>query len=377
MERKINKMVTAFLPLLISLTVLASCGQQPASSSKDNIGEKSANNVVAKFGDNKLTNTELSYYFWTEYNSFLDCYGDEVSNLLDTSKPLSEQYYSQDVTWRDYFLGNAINSFKQYCAISDEAAKNNFKLSNKAQNSLANLESSLQTYSQAAGYGNDTAAYLKNCYGSQATLETYKEFMKKHYTVLEYSYILQQKFKHSDDEVSDYYDKHQDEYKKREINKDDTPAADVKCLTVTQDQKEKDNDQATDTTFNALAQEWEQSNEKTEKVLQNIGDEWNSKGAVQNDLDRVYPGKISLKGFDEWAFDTSRKPGDSTVLNSEEGKAVLYYVKAYDKPNWYEQAFYDMLFDDYSDYLKQLVSGYTYEEHLEKAVITNADSPKN
>ena len=66
--------------------------------------------VVASCGGKELDNRMLDFYYWQQYYTFANNYGAYLSYLMDTSKGLDEQAYSDTETWQQAFLTGAAMS---------------------------------------------------------------------------------------------------------------------------------------------------------------------------------------------------------------------------------------------------------------------------
>ena len=71
----------------------------------------------------------------------------------------------------------------------------------------------------------------------------------------------------------------------------------------------------------------------------------------------VYPGQM-VDSFNDWCFDTARKPGDTGIVTSTYGAHVMYFVGTGD-PYWKVQARSYLANDKYSEYLEGLLANYT------------------
>ena len=78
---------------------------------------KKADDVIATVGDYTLTNGQLQIFYWTQISSFKSNYG---SGYFDTTRPLAEQYYSEEdnLSWEQYFLDIAIDSWSRYAMLN-------------------------------------------------------------------------------------------------------------------------------------------------------------------------------------------------------------------------------------------------------------------
>ena len=53
--------------------------------------------TAAVVGDQKISSVELNYYYIDAINNYCNQYSDYLSYFLDTSKPLDEQFYDEEM----------------------------------------------------------------------------------------------------------------------------------------------------------------------------------------------------------------------------------------------------------------------------------------
>ena len=66
--------------------------------------------------------------------------------------------------------------------------------------------------------------------------------------------------------------------------------------------------------------------------------------------------------FNDWCFDSSRKPGDTGIVETTYGYHVMYFVGT-DEPNWKIQVRDDLADEDYSAWYAEKTEGYTAEQN--------------
>ena len=152
-----------------------------------NSGIKEKNTVAAVIGDHEINSVEMAYYYSdlinTTYNNWVSSYGDNVSVYvgfmgLDLSKPLSQQTYSDDTTWADYFVDVAMSTAQRDYLLSDLAKAEGFTLSEESQATLDQTFDNLPAYATIYGYTN-VDNYLHAMYGPGSSLETYREYTER------------------------------------------------------------------------------------------------------------------------------------------------------------------------------------------------------
>lgn len=115
-----------------------------------------------------VSGTMLSYFFHSQYSSFVNNYGTLISYLgLDTSTSLKSQectLLSDGSTWYDYFMDTTTSYVEELLQCCEYARANGIKLGDKEQAQIDEAIDSLATY--AASYGYSTNGYIKAMYGS-------------------------------------------------------------------------------------------------------------------------------------------------------------------------------------------------------------------
>lgn len=144
------------------------------------------NTLAATVDEHEIKSTELNYFFVDSisqvYNQFSQ-YGNYQAMYVqmytgwNPAKPLNEQIYDKDknTTFADYFAEVAIESAKWNYAMYDKAQADGFKLSDDDKKAIENTKTYMQLYASLGGY-KDVDAYIRNIYGTSATLESYIEY---------------------------------------------------------------------------------------------------------------------------------------------------------------------------------------------------------
>jgi len=132
--------------------------------------------TAATVGDESLTTAELGYYYYNARQS-VAMYGSYLG--FDTSKSDEEQIYSQseNKTYRDYFLEQALEAAKQHKALADEALKNGHT-EDEVKEDLNAAIATAKSSAVSNGYG--YAAYLKAMYGPYMTSAIYEKLYTRY-----------------------------------------------------------------------------------------------------------------------------------------------------------------------------------------------------
>ena len=142
-----------------------------------NSGILQRNTVAATVNGKDLTSTELNYYYIDYINNFCSQYSSYLPYIIDTTKALDEQQYSDTMTWADYFLSEALRSAASNHALADAANAAGHTLTDEEKVSIdATLQNA--TFSAMYSYGfPDLESYLKGMYGNGATEESFREYI--------------------------------------------------------------------------------------------------------------------------------------------------------------------------------------------------------
>lgn len=335
--------------------------------------------VVARMGDDTLTNGQLQMFYWTEVRNFLSSYGSYASYFgLDLTKPLDVQTCSiadTQCTWQQFFLASALNSWRNYQATAAEAEAAGFQLDEETQ---AQLDAAIKNLEQSAPlYGFENAEeLLKDDVGVGATLDDYSHFLKIYYTGSVYFSDLCQTQEPTDEEVEKYFDENAEAYEKNGLTKDNK-TVDVRHILVMPEGATTDNIR-TDTFDDAA---WEASRQKAEELLAQWeqGDKSedsfaelakaNSQDGSASDgglYTGVSEGQM-VEAFNDWCFDDVRQPGDYGIVKTEFGYHLMFFVGS--TPVWKESARSDLSNARANELLNSILEKHTVEADFDKILL--------
>lgn len=375
--RKSLHLFQIIIVLLLCLSLLTACGAKsqseteiPEQTEQEQPEQEKVNwdGVVAQFGNHTLTNVGFNYYYWDNVIAFLNDNGSSTQDYFDLYTPLDQQFYSEELTWQDFFINNALMAFKQYSVINDIAESQGFTLSETAQNTLANAENELKGLGEAMGFSS-AQEYLAGNYGDGATIESYCEYIHDQFVVREYMASIQDSFDYTDEEVEAYYDEHQDTYIENGLYKNDVNMAKLRYLMVLPEEQTEENYKIIDAAFDEMLADWETWEDKSEEGFMAFGEKWSEKGFAQDYLESVAPNMIDFSYFDDWVFGEPRELGDTRTYYKESGDYMFFYVGQTDEIFWRKQVKSDMCSESFNNTLLNEMANYTYAVHEGNIVI--------
>jgi len=166
---------------------------------------------VMTCGKYSLSNTELGYYYWSEFFYFYEAYGEYLADTVDFSKPLSEQTYDAERTWEDYLLDEALMTVRDTMAMVFQAEEEDFQLPETYDSTYQQVLVNFAAAAQEGGYKN-MEAYLKASYGRNATMETFEQYLHDAHLAAAYADKLLEDSMPTDEEVRAYFAARQAEY---------------------------------------------------------------------------------------------------------------------------------------------------------------------
>ena len=307
--------------------------------------------VVATMGDRELTAGQLQIYYWTEVAYFLQDYSAYMSYLgLDYSLPLDTQVCAMSettMTWQQYFLSCALDTWSSYQAMALEAEELNMVMSDDLRQELENLPEELEE--TAAGYGMESAdALMKQNFGAAADIQTYQRYWELYYMGYEYYSDQYEKLQPTAEEVEAYFAEYEAEYAENELDKETGKYVDVRHILVIPEGGTTD-EESGETTYSD--DEWEACRVKAQELL----DQWLAGDATEDSFaalatehtedpgsastgglyENVYVGQM-VEPFENWCFDEARKTGDYGLVQTSYGYHIMYFVSSVDI--WYATA---------------------------------------
>lgn len=166
---------------------------------------------VVVFQDRELTNTELGYYYWSEFFYFSEAYGEYLGDAVDFSQPLEDQPYDDTRSWQDYLLEETLSTLRDNLAMVAEAESQGFTLPDEYDNTYQQVLVNFASAAQSGGY-EDLQAYLRASYGTGATEESFRAYLHDAHLAAAYADEIFEQCLPTDETCREYFLQHQAEY---------------------------------------------------------------------------------------------------------------------------------------------------------------------
>ena len=327
-----------------------------------------ADTVVATAGDRVLTNGQLQVHYWLAAQNFYSQYGSYAAYFgLDASQPLDTQTCGmvENRTWQQYFLEQALSSWKVYEAIYRSAQENGFQISEELQNELDTIETGLEETAQKNGYGTAEDMIHKN-FGPGASVADYKAFWDLYYRSSGYYTEVNASFAPTEQELEEYFNAHEADYAEKGLTKD-THTVDVRHILITPESTPVDGSTTGETTISDEA--WADAEAKAKEILSQYlaGDKTedsfatlaneNSQDPGSNTNGGLYTGVSQgqmVEAFDAWCFDDGRQVGDTDIVKTSYGYHVMLYCGS--ATVWQEQVKSDILTEKTNNFVEEALA---------------------
>ena len=342
----------------------------------DKVGERKADNVVAKVGDMELTNAELQIYYLSTVNNYLAYYG---TNVLDSSMALEDQIQDEVTgkTWQQFFLENALNTWHSYAALNQRAEEEKYQLSETISNSLATLPEQMEETAKSYAFEN-AEQMIKADWTDVCNLDAYTNYLNTYLTSMDYYDAQYNQFEPTMEEMETFFSEHEAEYAGIGVTKDSGKYVDVRHILIVPEGGTEDENGVV--TYSDA--EWDTCRDSAQALL----DQWKEGEATEESFGQLAsektqdPGSASTGGlytdvvkgqmvepFENWCFDESRQTGDTGLVQTNYGYHIMYYVGG--EEIWVVSTRMDLVSKDMDELMTQCIDKWPMEVNYKKIIL--------
>ena len=291
---------------------------------KSQIIQKKATAVT--IGGEKYTAAEVNYYFQQTYQNFLSQNSYFISYLgLDTSKDLREQSYpagEDGETWFDYFLDQTFQQMISVKALNDSAAADGFVWTDELQSQLDSSLQSLKDSVSSSGYYTSFTQYLTTNYGGLMTEKVFTQQVKATMLAQAYASAYSDSLTYSESDLAGAYEADPNTYDK----------VSYECISVSGSVPTTDADGNTvEVTDEMKADAMAEAKAAADELYAAFQNGQSLKALSESSEDGSYTSSdgasYSTGALGTWLFDSTRRSGDSAVLEDTTGST--YYVVSF------------------------------------------------
>ena len=162
---------------------------------------------VLTCGSYAMTNTQLGYYYWSEFFYYADAYGSWLGDAVDWTLPLDRQPYDAESSWQDYLLEETLAAATDTLSLVFRAQEEGFTLSDAQE---ADFDADWNDL--LADADGDPQAYLRRSYGRRADTETYRQYLYDAHVAAAYADHLYESIRLTEADIRAYAQQHGGEY---------------------------------------------------------------------------------------------------------------------------------------------------------------------
>lgn len=266
----------------------------------------------------KYNATEVNYFYYSNYYNFCNSNSSYIDYLIDRSKPLSQQDFSDEQTWDDYFKERAISSIKETEALYQAAVADGMTLS---EESVAEIDEAFDSFTQYATANNlSLKQYLVAAYGRGSTEKEIRSLLEKSYLASQYSESILDGFTFTADEIDNYYAENADTYDYIEYA--------LYFVATAADTEDLTEDEAAAAQEEALAQ----AEATAQEIVDAAGTTSETFTAAVTDITggeavvTAQQGANLSADYSAWLLDSARTSGDVTTVSIDGGCYALMFL---------------------------------------------------
>lgn len=285
--------------------------------------------TYVNIGGEDITKVEFDYNYYQVQSNYISQNSALLSYYggIDTENDFSQQIYSGNMTWGDYFQELTVDNIIRSKSLKAEADAAGF-----TYDTAEEFEKYTESVKEAASLaGVSEKEYLKQLYGPYATMDRISGYVKEAMVVTAYYEQVMEQKAPTEEEIQAYYNENQASYDSvdyrvkiinAELPTEPTELADP--VEETDEGAGEDSEEKAYVPSEAeVAKAMADARELADKAESTIGTD----GELKENIRRM--SMVAL--IRDWLFDDSRKAGDTTVLEDTNGNKyyVLSFVKRY------------------------------------------------
>ena len=378
MNNSIKKTLASLLTvamLVTGTTLLSSCGAKAAPTAADTTSADTTESSALLTEDTGATTTttaattppkalpsvatstitingqtisalEYDFYYYMIYQNYSQyaSYGavpTGADGTFDLTAACTMTGY-ESKTWGDYIKDNALKQLQDTYILASYASTAGMILTSADQTTIDNFYTSVK--SSADGYSMTVDAFLTTMYGAKANKADLQPVIERYLLASQYMTSLESGYTFTDAELQAYYTANKDSYK----NTDIPTVRHILFMAPVGVSGYSDATADEQASAKALA-EAALAKIKTYDDMVSVGAAALADGSAKESAEYTVATGDMVQTFEDWCYDTARKPGDTAIIQTEYGYHVMYFVKT--QKDWMSDAVSSLKSDKYKAYI--------------------------
>ena len=305
-----------------------------------------------------ISAAEFDFYYYTIYSNYKQyaSYG-AVPTGADGSFDLTaacglKGYETQ--TWGDYIKSSALKQLQDTYILASYAQADGMTITAADQTTIDNFYTSVQTYADSASMSLDE--YLTTMYGTAVSKAALEPVINRYLLAGDYMTSLKAAYTFTDAEKEAFYTANASSYTNTDLPK-------VRHILFWAPVGVANTTDATDEELAAAKALADAALAKVTSYdsMVSVGAAALADGTAQESAEYTVATGDMVAEFEDWCYDTARKPGDTGIVKTEYGYHVMYYVGT--EKDWEADAISSLSSDKYNTYI-------TAQEALPQFVMT-------
>jgi foldase protein PrsA len=247
-------------------------------------------------------------------------------------------------TWGDYIKSSALKQLQDTYILANYATKAGMALTAADQTTISSFYSSVQKYADT--YSMTVDAYLATMYGAKANKADLDPVISRYLLASQYMTGIEKAYTFTDAELQAFYTTNKDSYKNTDL-----PTV-RHILFMAPVGVSGYSDATADQLANAKTlAEAALAKIKTYDDMVSVGAAALADGSAAESTEYTVATGDMVQTFEDWCYDTSRKPGDTGIIQTEYGYHVMYFVKT--QKDWMADAISSLTTAKYKAYIAE------------------------
>ena len=345
-------------------------GQIETYSATDEQVKVAADEIVATVGQQSLTNEQLQIYYWNQVYSFLYQYG---TYYFDVSKGLELQSIDENMTWQEYFLTQALQMWQSYAVLLEQARADGYEYGVELQEYIEKLPQVMEEDATSYGYKDLSDMILKET-GAGVTVDGFKEYRITMRKGALYFNDIYDHMQPTAQEIEERFEKEKDYYTGNNVTKESGNYVDVRHILIAFEEVEGEETPSDATKQKAkekaedIYNQWK-NGDATEESFAALASQYTEDPGSKADgglYTDVYKGQM-VANFDAWCMDEARVKGDHTIVETEFGYHIMYFVGS--REIWYAVTENDIVTERFDEFYSTAENAYPMEIFSDKIAL--------
>ena len=291
----------------------------------------SLNGTYIEVNGDKVTRVEYDYNYNLVVNSFVNQYYTTYLYYfgVDLTGDLSQQMYSDTLTWKDHFDEMTVERLVQNKNMMKEAREEGF-----AHDTAQEYEEYMAALEDAASEaGQSVKGYIRQLYGAYATESRVRPYVEEGLYLTAYNTeVLEERFAPSAEEIQEYYEGHRNSYDSVDyylytVNAQ-LPTEPTELADPVEEDENGEGDAAGEEGAETPYQPSDAEITAAMEAAKAEADAVERKIKTEGELNTNMKMSAVTYSLQSWLFDEERKAGDTTVIEDTTGHR--YYVLGFE-----------------------------------------------